>query len=76
MVPHETVWGMRQARSPAFWDVPIGVYRMTGDETIGCNLQRKLQPASCNFGRVRAGCVFFSRGFPAHGTLISLVWGS
>jgi hypothetical protein len=32
MVPHETVWGMRQARSPAFWGVPIGVYRMTGDE--------------------------------------------
>jgi hypothetical protein len=34
MVPHETVWGMRQARSSAFWDVPIGVYRMTGDELL------------------------------------------
>jgi hypothetical protein len=34
MVPHETVWGMRQAGSPAFWDVPIGVYRMTGDEGV------------------------------------------
>jgi hypothetical protein len=38
MVPHETVWGMRQARSPAFWDVPIGVYRMTGDEAKKPNL--------------------------------------
>jgi hypothetical protein len=34
MVPHETVWGMRQARSPAFWGVPIGMYRMTGDEIL------------------------------------------
>jgi PAS domain S-box-containing protein len=25
---------MRQARSSAFWDVPIGVYRMTGDEVV------------------------------------------
>jgi hypothetical protein len=32
MVPHETVWGMRPAGFHAFWGVPIGVYRMTGDE--------------------------------------------
>jgi hypothetical protein len=34
MVPHETVWGMRPAGFHAFWGVPIGVYRMTGDEPL------------------------------------------
>jgi hypothetical protein len=49
MVPHETVWGMRPAGFHAFWGVPIGVYRMTGDEHFLFSLKNYLLELYYNY---------------------------